>query len=68
MGQLSWLTAPTDLHLIEKSDTMLHVTWTPPEIFETEFRDLLSHYRVTIAPIDSLTTQQGSLKNYTVEF
>lgn len=67
LGHLSWLLAPTDLHLIEKSDTMLHVTWTPPEIFEYEFRDLLTHYRVTIAPVDRFTTQQGPLKNYTVK-
>lgn len=66
IGALAWLTAPTDLRLIEKSDTMLHVTWDPPEIFEPEYKDLLTHYRVTIAPVDSYTTQQGPAKNYTV--
>uniref|UniRef100_A0A0N4YQ20 Fibronectin type III domain protein n=1 Tax=Nippostrongylus brasiliensis TaxID=27835 RepID=A0A0N4YQ20_NIPBR len=44
-GLLTWLPAPTDLHLIEKSDTMLHVDWVPPEIFDVEQRELLTHYR-----------------------
>lgn len=44
-GLLDWLTAPTDLRLIEKSETMLHVDWVPPEIFDEEKRELLTHYR-----------------------
>ncbi|KHJ91085.1 fibronectin type III domain protein [Oesophagostomum dentatum] len=65
-GLLSWLPAPTDLHLIEKSDTMLHVDWVPPEIFDIEQRELLTHYRVTIAPFDPRTGITGPKKNYTV--
>ncbi|VDO74656.1 unnamed protein product [Heligmosomoides polygyrus] len=65
-GLLSWLPAPTDLHLIEKSDTMLHVDWVPPEIFDVEQRELLTHYRVTIAPFDARTGVTGPKKNYTV--
>ncbi|CAK5085679.1 unnamed protein product [Meloidogyne enterolobii] len=64
--ELDWLGPPTDLRLIEKSDTMLHVTWTPPDIFEPEYRDLLTHYRVTIAPVDEYTMKMGPRKNYTV--
>ncbi|WKY00226.1 hypothetical protein Q1695_014798 [Nippostrongylus brasiliensis] len=65
-GLLTWLPAPTDLHLIEKSDTMLHVDWVPPEIFDVEQRELLTHYRVTIAPFDPRTGVTGTKKNYTV--
>ncbi|CAJ0598951.1 unnamed protein product [Cylicocyclus nassatus] len=65
-GLLTWLPAPTDLHLIEKSDTMLHVDWEPPEIFDVEQRELLTHYRVTIAPFDPRTGVTGPKKNYTV--
>ncbi|KAI6201513.1 hypothetical protein M3Y96_00850200 [Aphelenchoides besseyi] len=61
-----WLGPPTDLRLIEKSENMLHVTWEPPEIFDPKYRDLLTHYRVTIAPLDSQNWQQGQPKNYTV--
>lgn len=46
---------------------MLHVTWQPPEIFNPEHRDLLTHYRVTIAPVDRYTMEQGPKKNYTVK-
>ncbi|KAI6240848.1 hypothetical protein M3Y99_00392200 [Aphelenchoides fujianensis] len=48
-----WLTSPTDLWLIDKSDTMLNVGWEPPDIFDPQYRDLLTHYR-------------GQPKNYTV--
>ncbi|KIH52134.1 fibronectin type III domain protein, partial [Ancylostoma duodenale] len=65
-GLLTWLPAPTDLHLIEKSDTMLHVDWVPPEIFDIEQRELLTHYRVTIAPFDPRSGVTGPKKNYTV--
>ncbi|KJH44141.1 fibronectin type III domain protein [Dictyocaulus viviparus] len=65
-GLLSWLPAPTDLHLIEKSDTMLHVDWVPPEIFDSEQRELITHYRVTIAPFNPVTHETGPKKNYTV--
>uniref|UniRef100_A0AC35FY35 Fibronectin type-III domain-containing protein n=1 Tax=Panagrolaimus sp. PS1159 TaxID=55785 RepID=A0AC35FY35_9BILA len=65
-GLISWLGPPTDLHLIEKSDTMLHVDWQPPEIFEPEYKDLLTHYSVTITPLDSYTLEPGHSKNYTV--
>lgn len=59
---------PTDLRLLEKSDSMLYVTWEPPEIFEPKYRDLLTHYRVTIAPLDEYNNwQAGPLKNYTVQ-
>lgn len=46
---------------------MLHVTWEPPEIYEPEYRDLLTHYRVTIAPLDHSTKMPGPAKNYTVQ-
>ncbi|GMT18237.1 hypothetical protein PFISCL1PPCAC_9534, partial [Pristionchus fissidentatus] len=65
-GLLDWLAAPTDLRLIEKSETMLHVDWVPPEIFDEEKRELLTHYRVTIAPFDHRTGKTGAQKNYTV--
>uniref|UniRef100_A0A914QG08 Fibronectin type-III domain-containing protein n=1 Tax=Panagrolaimus davidi TaxID=227884 RepID=A0A914QG08_9BILA len=65
-GLISWLGPPTDLHLIEKSDTMLHVDWQPPEIFEPEYKDLLTHYSVTITPLDTYTLEPGHSKNYTV--
>ncbi|TKR65207.1 hypothetical protein L596_025641 [Steinernema carpocapsae] len=67
-GLLSWLPAPTDLHLIEKSDTMLHVDWQPPEVYIPEHRDLITHYRVTIAPFDEYTKELGPAKTYTVPF
>ncbi|ULU01578.1 hypothetical protein L3Y34_001716 [Caenorhabditis briggsae] len=67
-GLLSWLPAPTDLHLIEKSDTMLHVDWVPPEIFDPEQRELITHHRVTIAPFDPTTGKTGPSKNYTVPY
>uniref|UniRef100_A0A914BWZ1 Fibronectin type-III domain-containing protein n=1 Tax=Acrobeloides nanus TaxID=290746 RepID=A0A914BWZ1_9BILA len=66
--QLDWLTAPMDLRLIEKSETMMHVTWEPPEIWEPEKRELITHYRVTIAPVDIYTNKLGPAKNYTVPF
>ncbi|CAJ0579194.1 unnamed protein product, partial [Mesorhabditis spiculigera] len=65
-GLLTWLPAPTDLHLIEKSDTMLHVDWVPPEIWDPEKKDLITHYRVTIARVDERTGVAGTPKNYTV--
>ncbi|CAB3401714.1 unnamed protein product [Caenorhabditis bovis] len=67
-GLLSWLGPPTDLHLIEKSDTMLHVDWVPPEIFDPEQRELITHHRITIAPFDPRTGKTGSPKNYTVPY
>uniref|UniRef100_A0A914E274 Fibronectin type-III domain-containing protein n=1 Tax=Acrobeloides nanus TaxID=290746 RepID=A0A914E274_9BILA len=67
-AKLDWLTTPMDLRLIEKSETMLHVTWEPPEIWEPEKRELITHYRVTIAPVDIDTNKLGSAKNYTVPF
>uniref|UniRef100_A0A8R1HV11 Fibronectin type-III domain-containing protein n=1 Tax=Caenorhabditis japonica TaxID=281687 RepID=A0A8R1HV11_CAEJA len=67
-GLLNWLPAPTDLHLIEKSDTMLHVDWVPPEIFDPEQRELITHHRVTIAPFDPISGKTGTLKNYTVPY
>ncbi|KAL3115899.1 hypothetical protein niasHT_007199 [Heterodera trifolii] len=64
---LAWLSSwCSPLTLVEKSDSMLHVTWTPPDVYEPEYRDLLTHYRVTIAPVDSLTMKAGGRKNYTV--
>uniref|UniRef100_A0A915DKV5 Fibronectin type-III domain-containing protein n=1 Tax=Ditylenchus dipsaci TaxID=166011 RepID=A0A915DKV5_9BILA len=66
LGYLSWLTAPMDLRLLDKSENMLYVTWDPPEIFEPEYRDLLTHYRVTIAPLDKYTMKAGPPKNFTV--
>ncbi|GMS87185.1 hypothetical protein PENTCL1PPCAC_9360, partial [Pristionchus entomophagus] len=65
-GLLDWLGPPTDLRLIEKSETMLHVDWVPPEIFDEEKRELLTHYRVTIAPYNHKTGKTGAQKNYTV--
>uniref|UniRef100_A0A913IDA2 Fibronectin type-III domain-containing protein n=1 Tax=Strongyloides stercoralis TaxID=6248 RepID=A0A913IDA2_STRER len=65
-GLLTWLGPPTDLTLIEKSDDMLHVTWNPPEIFDPVLKDLLTHYRITISPLDPDNFQSGSPKNYTV--
>ncbi|VDN36296.1 unnamed protein product, partial [Gongylonema pulchrum] len=46
VGLLSWLPAPTDLKLLEKSDRMMHVAWSPPEIFDPAYKDLITHYRV----------------------
>lgn len=64
---LAWLSSwCSPASLVEKSDSMLHITWTPPDVYEPEFRDLLTHYRVTIAPVDSLSMQSGTRKNYTV--
>uniref|UniRef100_A0A914HBE2 Fibronectin type-III domain-containing protein n=1 Tax=Globodera rostochiensis TaxID=31243 RepID=A0A914HBE2_GLORO len=64
---LAWLSSwCTPLTLVEKSDSMLHVTWTPPDVYEPEFRDLLTHYRVTIAPVDALSMKAGGRKNFTV--
>uniref|UniRef100_A0A914W0E7 Fibronectin type-III domain-containing protein n=1 Tax=Plectus sambesii TaxID=2011161 RepID=A0A914W0E7_9BILA len=65
-GLLPWLPAPTDLHLIEKSDTMMHVTWTPPEVLNPQWRELITHYRVTIAPYDPITRITGQNRTYTV--
>lgn len=45
---------------------MLNVAWEPPDIFDPAYRDLLTHYRVTIAPLDSSNWQAGPAKNYTV--
>ncbi|CAI5445350.1 unnamed protein product [Caenorhabditis angaria] len=67
-GLLTWLSAPTDLHLIEKSETMLHVDWVPPEIFDPEQRELITHHRVTIAPFDPISGKTGPSKNYTVPY
>jgi hypothetical protein len=67
---LDWLgMACTEVRLIEKSDTMLHASWTPPDIFEPEFRDLHTHYRVTIAPVgdEYSSSRMGQQRqNYTV--
>lgn len=38
---------------------MLHVTWVPPDVYEPEYRDLLTHYRVTIAPVDAFSMKVG---------
>jgi hypothetical protein len=55
------------LYLINKSDTMLHVEWDPPDVFDPRYKDLLTHYRVTIAPLNSYNNwQAGQPKNYTV--
>lgn len=61
-GLCSWLEASTDLHLIEKSDNMIHVDWVPPEIFDPEKRDLITHYRITIAPFDEKAGTTGKAR------
>lgn len=43
---LSWLPPPTDLKLLEKSDRFMHVAWSPPEIFDPAYKDLITHYLV----------------------
>ena len=64
---LDWLSMGcTEMRLIEKADSMLHVTWTPPDIFEPEYRHLHTHYRVTIEPVDGYSMRPGARKNYTV--
>uniref|UniRef100_A0AC35UE32 Protein-tyrosine-phosphatase n=1 Tax=Rhabditophanes sp. KR3021 TaxID=114890 RepID=A0AC35UE32_9BILA len=65
-GLLPWLGPPTDLNLIEKSDSMLHVQWEPPFVVDPALRDLITHYRVTISPLDPDTFAAGTPKNYTV--
>lgn len=56
-----------DLFLIDKSDSMLHVGWDPPDVFDPRYKDLLTHYRVTIAPLNSYNNwQAGQPKNYSV--
>lgn len=65
-GLLSWLSAPTDLELIEKSDTMLHVTWKPPEILLPAFQQLVTHYRVTLARFHPDTGLTDEPKTFTV--
>uniref|UniRef100_A0A915B8J5 Fibronectin type-III domain-containing protein n=1 Tax=Parascaris univalens TaxID=6257 RepID=A0A915B8J5_PARUN len=67
-GLLLWLPSPTDLKLLEKSDTMMHVAWSPPEIFDPQYKDLITHYRVTIAPFDAIKGVTGRPKNYTVPY
>lgn len=56
----------TEMRLVEKADSMLHVTWTPPDIFEPEYRHLHTHYRVTIEPVDGYSMRPDARKNYTV--
>ncbi|CAD5222389.1 unnamed protein product [Bursaphelenchus xylophilus] len=56
----------TNLRVIDKSENMIHAAWDPPDIFEPEYRDLLTHYRVTLTPLDTYTLQPGASKNYTV--
>ncbi|VDN03313.1 unnamed protein product [Thelazia callipaeda] len=67
-GLLSWLPPPTDLKLLEKSDRMMHVAWSPPEIFDPAYKDLITHYRVTIAPFDSFSGTTGRTRNYSVSY
>ncbi|VDN93409.1 unnamed protein product [Brugia pahangi] len=67
-GLLSWLPPPTDLKLLEKSDRFLHVAWSPPEIFDPAYKDLITHYLVTIAPFDSYTGRTGRPRNYSVPY
>lgn len=45
-GLLSWLPPPTDLKLLEKTDRTMHVAWSPPEIFDLAYKDLITHYLV----------------------
>lgn len=49
---LPWLTAPSNLRLLEKSETAMHITWDPPEILLPAYADLITHYLVTYAPYD----------------
>jgi hypothetical protein len=65
IGPLAWLGAPTNLHLIEKSDTMIHVKWDPPEILHPRDRELLTHYKVTIAPYNQYTDVTGPARQFT---
>jgi hypothetical protein len=65
---LDWIPALCELELIESTDRSLHVSWSPPDIFEPEYKDSLTHYRVTIAPVDSYSMRQGPVRNYTVPF
>ncbi|MCP9258787.1 hypothetical protein DINM_001788 [Dirofilaria immitis] len=67
-GLLSWLPPPIDLKLLEKSDHFMHVAWSPPEIFDAAYKDLITHYRVTIAPFDSYTGKTGRPRNYSVPY
>ncbi|CAG9530835.1 unnamed protein product [Cercopithifilaria johnstoni] len=67
-GLLSWLPPPTDLKLLEKSDRSMHVAWSPPEIFDPAYKDLITHYLVTIAPFDPNTGVTGRPRNYSVPF
>uniref|UniRef100_A0A1I7XS60 Fibronectin type-III domain-containing protein n=1 Tax=Heterorhabditis bacteriophora TaxID=37862 RepID=A0A1I7XS60_HETBA len=68
-GLLSWLPAPTDLHLIEKTDTMLHVDWVPPEIFDPEQRELITHYRTpTTLTVEWEPVWGRSHNGYTVRY
>lgn len=66
---LGWLGPPTDLRLLDKSDSMLYVDWIHPDVFEPKYRDLLTHYRVTIAPLDANNNwRPGKETNYTVNY
>ncbi|KRX64845.1 Phosphatidylinositol phosphatase PTPRQ [Trichinella sp. T9] len=65
-GFLDWLPAPTDLQLIEKSDTMLHVSWRPPEILLPSLSEQVTHYRITVAPFDPAFGTTGIGSQYTV--
>uniref|UniRef100_A0A915Q6K3 Fibronectin type-III domain-containing protein n=1 Tax=Setaria digitata TaxID=48799 RepID=A0A915Q6K3_9BILA len=67
-GLLSWLSPPTDLKLLEKSDRMMHVAWSPPEIFDMAYKDLITHYRVTIAPFNVYTGKTDRPRNYSVPY
>lgn len=67
-ADLHWLPALCELELIERTDTSLHINWVPPDVFEPNYRDSITHYRVTITPLDSFSLRQGQSKNYTVMF
>lgn len=54
------------LWIFDKSDTMLHAQWLPPDVFEPEYRDLVTHYHVTLTPLDKFTLRPGNTKNFTV--
>ena len=67
VGPLPWLGAPTNLALIEKSDTMMNVQWDPPEILHPRDRELLTHYKVTIAPYDVDSGVTAPARQFTVQ-
>ncbi|CDW52276.1 protein sidekick [Trichuris trichiura] len=65
-GFLDWLAAPSDMQLIEKTDTMLHVSWKPPEILVPALADQVTHYKVTLSPFDPTSSADGQQSIYTV--